>query len=30
MLQYNFSKLKAGHDIENQMVQEYLKNEDKV
>jgi hypothetical protein len=30
MLQYNFSRLKAGHDIENQMIQEYLKNEDKI
>ena len=28
LLQLSLAKLKAGNDLENQMLQEYLKNED--
>jgi hypothetical protein len=30
LMQYKFSKLKAGQDIENELIQEYLKNEDNI
>ncbi len=30
LIQFSLSRLKAGHDIENKMIQEYLKNEDDV
>ncbi len=30
LLQFSLARLKAGNDLENQMIQEYLKNEDKI